>query len=46
MSETQNWRCLRCETEFIESGGGVADPNWRRVPCPVCMRVTRQERVL
>jgi DNA-directed RNA polymerase subunit RPC12/RpoP len=41
---TQTWRCLRCKTEFIESGGGRYDPSPRRVHCPTCKTVTRQER--
>jgi DNA-directed RNA polymerase subunit RPC12/RpoP len=40
------WRCLRCKAECIEYGGGIADPPRRRVACPNCGRVTRQERVL
>jgi hypothetical protein len=40
------WRCLSCEGEVIEHGGGVADPTLRRVACLCCGRITRQERVL
>lgn len=41
----QHWRCERCATEFIESGGGLGDPSPRRSHCPVCRTFTLQHRI-
>ncbi len=45
MSETQNWCCLRCKTEFIETGGSRYDSSPRQAHCVICGVVTKQERV-
>jgi hypothetical protein len=44
MTDTATWRCERCKTEFIESGGDPNDCSPRRVLCPCCKTFTRQER--
>lgn len=45
MSDTATWQCLKCKTEFIESGGDPNDWTLRRVHCLICKTVARQERV-